>query len=127
MSFINNNNNNTNDDDDDDDDTALVVALVHEKRPRPSLGNQAEVRISAYGTDMNPYNEPEDLTPKAPLKSGPHATLHLNPSKASRQKRSREEYKSSHEAFYTLNSKTSVTQGGVTISLTRGSTKMPTN
>ena len=105
MSFINNNNNNTNDDDDDDDNhnnnnynndndnTALVVALVHEKGPRPSLRNQAEVRISAYGTDMNPYNEPEDFTPTAPLKSGPHATLHLNPSKASRQKRSREEYK----------------------------------
>ena len=114
MSFINNNNNNTNDDDDDGDDnhnnnnynnnnnnnndddndnTALVVALVHEKGPRPSLGNQAEVRISAYGTDVNPYNEPEDFTPTAPLKTGPHATLHLNPSKASRQKRSREEYK----------------------------------
>ena len=63
MSFINNNNNNTNDDDDDDhnnnncnnnNNTALVVALVHEKGPRPSLGNQAEVRIAAYGTDINP-------------------------------------------------------------------------
>ena len=65
MPFINNNGDNTDYDDDNDDhnnnnnsnnndNTALVVARVHEKGPRPSLGNQVEVKISGLGHRLFP-------------------------------------------------------------------------
>ena len=80
--------------------------------PRPSVGNQAEVEISATGTN-SPHHASEDFHTESNPQSGPHETPAYNPCKASRQKWSGGDNKEVREAFYaaSLNPKTSITQG----------------
>ena len=61
-------------------------------RPRPSVGNQAEVEESATGTD-SPHHASEDFHTESNPQSGPHETPSHNPCKASRQKWSCLSYK----------------------------------
>ena len=76
------------------------------------MGNQAGIEKYATGTNST-QNAPEDDHTEDIPQRGPHVAPPQNPTKASRQKWSREEYKEVMEAFYTasLNPNTSVIQG----------------
>ena len=66
--------------------------------PRPPSGNQAGIEKSATGT--NSAHVLEDIHNEDNPHRGPLATPNVNPSKGTKQKWTREEYKQVMEAFY---------------------------
>ena len=70
-----------------------------QQRPRPPAGNQAGIEKSATGTNST-HEVLEDIHNEENPHRGPLATSTVNPSKVTRQKWTREEYKQVMEAFY---------------------------
>ena len=67
--------------------------------PHPPTGNQAGIEKSATGTN-SAHEVLEDIHNEDNPHRGPLATPNVNPSKGTRQKWTREEYKQVMEAFY---------------------------